>query len=309
MNLKWLKQHSLTAAVVAVFVIVLGALIWLQQKAASKRAQVDAALLEQQSTYDHLNQTKVAPSRENISAVQQDREQLDHLYSRLLQSVSHNIEVPADLGPVDFLQRMASSFARLHQLAEASGVKLPENFAFGFGRYESTLPAKNLSPEDTKRVLVLLVKQLTAIEHASQLLMSSHVAVIDGIRRAEVEPGGGTASGADSLDATVRTEANALYQVLPFEFEFKCTGDALRTFLDSLTKADLFFAVRRLQITGETPTGEKTYAGPGVAAPFAAAAAAPTGPNPSLLTVTVRIDLIEFPPPQPAKKAAGKSRA
>ena len=44
-------------------------------------------------------------------------------------------------------------------------------------------------------------------------------------------------------------------------------------------------------------------------APFAAAAAAPTGPNPSLLTVTVRIDLIEFPPPQPAKKAAGKSRA
>jgi hypothetical protein len=312
MNLKWLKQHSLTAALVAAFVVVLGVLIWLQQKAASKRAEVDAALLEQQSQYEHLNQQKVAPSRENIDSVKRDREQLDHLYGQLLGVVSHNIEVPADLRPVDFLQLYASSIARLHHVAEAWGVKVPEGFAFGFGRYVGTLPAKNLSADDTKRVLVLLVKQLTTIDHVSQLLMSNHVAEIDAIRRAEVEPGGGAAGGSDALDAGVKTEANALYQVLPFEFDFKCTGDSLRNFLNSLTKADLFLAVRRLQITGESPTTEKSSTGPGPAAPIGVA---PTGPNPSLLAVTVRIDLIEFspppppPPPQPAKKAAGKSRA
>ena len=218
MNLKWLKQHSLTVGFVAAFVVVLGVLVWLQQKAGSKRAQVDAALLEQQSQYEHLNQQKVAPSGENIDAVKRDCEQLDHLYGQLLGAVSHNIEVPADMRPVDFLQLMASSIARLHHVAEGAGVKLPEGFAFGFGRYVGTLPSTNHS------VLARLFEQLTAVDHISQLLMSNRVTEIDAIRRAEVEPGGGAMAGADALEAVVRPDANALYQVLPFEFEFKCTG-------------------------------------------------------------------------------------
>jgi hypothetical protein len=68
----------------------------------------------------------------------------------------------------------------------------------------------------------------------------------------------------------------------------------------------LFFAVRRVQVTGETPTTEKTPTGPGAAT---VAAVTPTVLKPTLLTVTVRIDQIEFPPPQPAKKEAGKPGA
>jgi len=309
MNLKWVKQHALTAGFVAAFVVVLGVLIWMQQTAASKRAEVDAALQEQQSQLEHLLQQKVAPSRENIDVTKQDREQLDQLYGRLLGTVSHNIEVPSDLRPVGFLQFMASSFSRLHQAAEAAGIKLQDGFAFGFGRYAGpppTLPARNLSPDDTKRVLTLLVKQLTAIDHISMLLISNHVAEINQIRRADVEPGAGGTLGAESLETAIKTDPNALYQVLPFEFEFKCSGDALRAFLNSLTKADLFFAVRRVQVTGETPTTEKTPTGPGAAT---AAAVTPPLLKPTLLTVTVRIDQIEFPPPQPAKKEAGKPGA
>jgi hypothetical protein len=52
-----------------------------------------------------------------------------------------------------------------------------------------------------------------------------------------------------------------LYQVLPFEFQFKCSGDALRGFLNSLTKADLFFAVRRCRSPVKRPTTEKTPRG------------------------------------------------
>ena len=307
MNLKWLKQHLLTVAFVAAFVIILAVLIWLQQKAASKRARVDAALLEQQSQYDHLNQQKVAPSHENIEAIKRYREQLNHLYGQLLEAVSHDIEVPSDLQPVDFLQLMASSFDRLHRAADAAGVKLPDGFAFGFGRYVGALPAKNLSPEDTKRVLALLVKQLTAIDQISLLLMSNHVAEIDQIRRAEVEPGA-QSGGINALEARIKTDPNALYQVLPFEFEFRCSGDALRAFLDSVSKAQLFLAVRRLQITGEIPTTEKSSTGTGAAA-AAGTPATSTVSKLSPLTVTVRIDLIEFRPPQPARKEAGKPRA
>ncbi len=312
MNLKWLKQNVLTAGFVTAFVVVLGVLIWLQQAAASKRAHVDAALQEQQSQFDHLRQQKPAPSRENIDVIKQDREQVDRLYGRLVGAVRHNVEVLPDLRPVGFLQLMASSFSRLHQAAEAAGIKFQDGFAFGFGRYagaSSTLPAKNLSPEDTKRVLSLLVKQLTAIDQISSLLISNHVAEINQIRRAEVEPGGGGPQGGESLDASIKADPNALYQVLPFEFQFKCSEEALSGFLNSLTKADLFLAVRRLQVTGETPAAGTTATGPGAATADAAAAATPTLPKPTLLSVTLRIDLIEFPTLQPARKEAGKPGA
>jgi hypothetical protein len=310
MNLKWLKQNMLTVGFVTAFVVVLGVLIWRQQVAASKRASVNAALQERQSQFNHLLQQKPAPSRESIDVVKQDREQVAQLYGRLVGAVSHNIEVPPDLRPVGFLQLMASSFSRLRQAAEAAGIKPQDGFAWGFGRYvgaSSTLPAKNLSPEDTKRVLTLLVKQLTAIDQISTLLISNHVAEIVQIRRAEVEPGGG---GGESLDAAIKADPHALYQVLPFEFQFKCSGETLRGFLNSLTKSDLFLVVRRLQVTGETPATEKTPTGPGATAATAAATATPTILNPTLLSVTMRIDLIEFPTPQqPILKETGKPRA
>lgn len=308
MNLKWLKQNALTVGFLTAFVIVLAVLIWLQQTAASKRAGVDAALQEKESQLKQLLLQKPAPSRESIDAIKQDREQVDQLYGRLVGAVSHSIEVPRDLDPVGFNDRMASSFHRLRQGAETVGIKLPDGFAFGFGRYASTLPAKNLSPEDTKRVLTLLVKQLAAIDQISTLLISNHVAEIVQIRRAEVEPGGGggATAGGESLDVSMKTDPNALYQVLPFEFQFRCSGEALRGFLNSLTKADLFLAVRRLQVTGEPPMTEKTSTSPGASA---ATAAAPTILKSTLLTVTVRIDLIEFPTPQPTRKEARKPGA
>lgn len=313
MNLKWLKQNALMVGFVAAFVVVLGVLIWLQQAAASQRSEVDAALQEQQSKLGQLLLQKPAPSRESIEVIKQDREQVDQLYKQLLGAVGQNIEVPPDLRPVSFLQLMASSFSRLHQAADAAGIKFQDGFAFGFGRYagaSSTLPAKNLSPDDTKRVLTLLVKQLAAIDQISMLLISNHVAEIDLIRRAEVEPGGGGGQAAgESLDAAVKAAPNALYHVLPFEFQFKCSEEALSGFLNSLTKANLFFAVRRLQVTGEPPTAENTATGMGASTTTAAAAPIAMVPKVSLLSITIRIDLIEFPTRQPARKEAGKPGA
>ncbi len=100
--------------------------------------------------------------------------------------------------------------------------KIVDGFAFGFSRYAGTpptIPARNLSDEDTKRVVTLLVKQLSAIEKISSLLIESHVDDITQIRRSEVESGGGP----DALDVPIANDPRALYETLPFEFQFHCT--------------------------------------------------------------------------------------
>jgi hypothetical protein len=294
MNLAWLKKHAMIVGFVVAFVIVLGVVIWLQQQASGKKATIDGQLEEQTSELNHLSQTKPAPSKENIEILKQDRTQVDHLYQELLANVAHSrIHVPPDLRPVAFLQMMASQLAKLRQAADTAKVKIVDGFAFGFSRYAGTpptIPARNLSDEDTKRVVTLLVKQLRAIEKISSLLIESHVDDITLIRRSEVE----SSSGPDTLDVPIGNDPHALYQTLPFEFQFHCTPDALRDFLNSLTKSDWFFAVRKVQVVGEPPPpAEKQGITAHGAAPPPPAAVSP--PKRTLLAVTVRVDLIEFP--------------
>jgi hypothetical protein len=248
MNVKWLKQHAMVVGFVAAFVIVLGVVIWLQQDASGKKKDIDAALEEQMSQLSHLLQTKPAPTTANIDILKQDRAQVDHLYQELLANVAHSrIHAPPDLRPVAFLQMMASQLAKSRQAAEAAGVKIVDGFAFGFSRYAGsppTIPARNLSEEETKRVVTLLVKQLRAIEKITSLLIESRADDITQIRRSEVESSGGT----DTLDVPIVNDPQALYQTFPFEFQFHCTPEALRDFLNSLTKSDWFFAVRKVQV-------------------------------------------------------------
>ena len=305
MNIKWLKQNAVIIGFIAAFLIVLGVVIWLQQSASSKGAEVDTALEEQRSQLEHYTKQKPGPSHENIDLVKKDREQLAHLYEQLLATVGRSqIPTHSDLRAVNFLQQMASQVGRLRQAAETNNVKLADGFAFGFGRYAGSspqLPAKGLSEEETKHVLTLLVKQLRAIEQISLLLISSHVDEINQIRHSEAEPGSGASP--EALDIPITNDPKALYQVLAFEFQFTCTGEALRTFLNSLTKSEWFFAVRSMKVVGEAPSTEKLSPG------SSATAALATPPKPVRLSVIMRIDLIEFPDNQPAKQEAGKPGA
>lgn len=295
MNTKWLKKNALLLGFVGAFLVVVAALVWLQQRAAAKVQEFDNSLTEQIAQLNHLREMKPPPSRENIEVVKQSRQELEHLYNDLLAVVGHSeIQTQEFVRPVGFLQLMASRFARLRQNAEKNRVKLPEGFAFGFSRYVGpppTLPARGLSESDTTNVLTQLTKQIAAIEKLSDLLIQSRPDEIAQIRRAEVEPG---SPSADAMDVPASNNPKSLYEMLPFEFRFAGTTDALRNFLNSLSQSDWFFAVRSVQVAGEQPAA--AGAGETTAAAEAMGAAKRT-----VLNVIVRIDLIEFPQ-QPAAK-------
>jgi len=300
MNTKWLKDNALLLGLVAAFLIVIGVLVWLQQKAAGKVQEMDSSLAEQLSQYNHLREMKPPPTPENINILKQNRQDLERLYDDLLAKVgSSQIQTQQVAQPGEFLQLLASKFANLRQTLKTSGVKAPEGFAFGFSRYIGGVgaapspPAKGLSPQETTNVLTQLSRQLDAIEKISDLLIKSRPDEITQVRRAEVDPG---SLSADALDIPVSNKG--LYEVMPFEFRFAGTTDSLRNFLNSLSKSDWFFAVRSVQAAGEQPTtpGVGETGGP---APTAAEAGG-LGKK-MLVNVIVRIDLIEFPPRPPGK--------
>jgi hypothetical protein len=274
------------------FLLVLGALVWLQQQAAAKRQEIDNQLAEQLSQRDHFVQATPPPTRENIDILKRDREHLDLLHNEMLTAIGHSqLQTQEVIRPGGFLQLMAAQIGRLRQSAEKNTVKLPEGFAFGFSRYvgpSSRPPAYGLSEQETTNVLARLQKQLRAVEKLSQLLIESRVDEIAQIRRSEVEPG---SSSQDALDIPISVDPKGSYETLPFELRFACTTEALRTFLNSLSKSDWFFAVRSVHVTGPTPATEATTT-------------AETTARRTVLNVTIRVDLIEFPPKPPAKPSA-----
>jgi hypothetical protein len=150
-------------------------------------------------------------------------------------------------------------------------------------------------------VLEQLTKQLQAIEKLSELLIESRVDEISQIQRAEVEPG---APSTDAFNVPISTDPTGQYETLPFEFRFASTTPALRTFLNKLSQSEWFFAVRYVQVTGETPSGTASdQGGPGSASASGTAASQRRAP----LRVTARIDLVEFAPKPEAKPGSEKT--
>jgi len=299
MNLRALQKHLIMIIAGTVFLVALGGIIWLWQRAAAEKADIVSQLEDQQAQLNSLLATKPAPSPENIKALKDEREQVNELFAKLQEGTLRPTIAATSLENGDqFRQLLNETVTRLESQAGRNRVKIPDNFRFGFSRYESESPCKpGVSPEECKKTLEPLGKQLFAIEKLSDLLMESHIDEITHIRRTEVDPG---AQGTDALDVQFTKDPKGLYQLYPFEFEFICDTKALRVFLNNLANAQSIFTVRAVKIDSATTTGG------GAPGTVSAESAPSTVPVQTVehrrLTVTVRIDLVEFIPATPPAK-------
>ena len=294
MNLSRLKRHSVLLVFVTLFVAVLGAIIWLERNASDDESRIEADLADQQQQLRELQGHNPYPSSENIKALKQDREQLAALYGALQHQLAGDTvpEAPLD-NEIDFSQRLRVTLQELSDAASRANVTTPADFAYGFSRYVATFPCRNppARPEDCRRILVLLAKQLAVVEKLGLMAITNGVEGITEIHRTEVEPG---PPSADALPVAVVHDPRALYDSMPFEMQIVCNTRALQAFLNSLSQSDWFFAVKTLKIASESVPGAIspsaiTYT-PGQPAPVPQKSPARTH-----LVVTLRIDLVEFP--------------
>jgi Tfp pilus assembly protein PilO len=300
MNLRGLQKFLIPIIAGVVFLVALAGIIWLWQKASADKADVQQQLEQEQQQLEGLRGQKPAPSTENMDALKRQREEIAKLYSRLQEGTTRPLFVATNLvRDIQFKQILGETADRLSKQAVRNAVKTPDNFLYGFSRYDAEFPCKQsgASADECKKTLALLGKQLLAIEKLAGLLMESHADDIVRIRRTEVDPGG---SNPDVLDAPIFADPKGLYVQYPFEFEF--TGDVktLRTFLNSIANADEIFSVRTIKVdrtAGQITTGGSAVGSAGQ--PGAATEPARTIER-SRISATVRVDLIEFNPPAPA---------
>lgn len=273
MNIRWLKQNLTLALAGVVFVALLGGLIWLEHRATSAQNAVQEELESQQARLAQLQGLAPYPSQDNIKVVQTDHAQLQRLHAKLQQAVTQKQVNPPDAkSPIAFAQYLRRTVDSLEDQAQRGGLIVPTDFKFGFSQYASTLPCRSpgVKADDC---LQLLGKQLLIVERLTMLLISSQVYELNHIHRTEVEPG----AGADALASPPARSAKSLHEVTPFDLQFTCTPDALQTFINSVSQADMFFVIRNLKAEAQTAAkpGEQRR-----------------------LVVNMRLDVIEFPPPK-----------
>jgi hypothetical protein len=304
MNIGWLKRHLVVIAFAAVFLGLLGVIVWFEHNASTAKQHTEDELSDQQAQLQQLQSLNPYPSKQNGDALRHDREQLQTLFKSLQHDLGHDSITISNLqNEVDFSQRLREILQQLSDAATNEHVATPDQFAFGFSRYVSTFPCRNppARPEDCRQVLALLAKQLLVVQKLTLMIISNGVEAITAIRRTEVEPG---STSTDALSLPILHDPKSLYDSLPFEIQFTCNAKSLQAFLNSLSQSDWFFAVKSLKITSESATTSAATAAPVHASPGAPGAEPIKPSERNRLIVTARIDLVEFP----TLKEDGKKR-
>jgi Tfp pilus assembly protein PilO len=292
-NTRWLKRNFVVIIFVVVFVVLLGGIIWLEQAATARKAEVEADLSGKQEELKRLRSLDPYPSSDNIQILKRDREELQKLYGSLQKAVMQEpLEVAAMQSEIDFVDRLRKTQTELRDLANSRGVEIKQDFAFGFSRYDDIFPCRNpvLRPDECHRVLTLLAKQLAVVEKLTKLAISNGVDNIRMIRRTEVEQGVQFSS--DTMPGSITEDPKARYYRLPLDIQVTCSEKALQSFLNSLSQSDWFFTVETVKIGTEIPVVRTSAPG----TPPTATTAIPQYKH---LLVTMRIDLVEFPSPKP----------
>jgi hypothetical protein len=299
MNARWVKRNLVVIIFVAVFVALLGVIIWLEQKATARKTEIEADLSSQQEEFKRLRSLDPYPSPDNIQLLKRDHAELQKLYGSLQEAVMQDpLKVTDVQSEIDFVDRLRKTQTELRALANSHKVEIREDFAFGFSRYNDTFPCRNpgFRADECRRVLASLTKQLAVVEKLMKLAISNNVDGITAIRRTEVEPGVMPGSGSDTFTGPIAEDQKARYHRLPFDLQFVCTERALQSFLNSLSQSDWFFTVETVKIGTDVPMLRAR--GPDTS---------PTGttatPLHKQLLVTMRIDLVEFlsPKSRPAR--------
>lgn len=251
----------------------------------------------------HALQNKVPfPSDINLKSIKAGLEDYAARITSLRAQLA-GMQVPLDdkVTPQQFQDGLRTAVNDLRIKAEANGVKLPENFYFGFDQYQTQVPTERAAP--------YLHRQFLVIQALVTRLVDFKVTSIDGIVRPPLPQESQSAA-----TAPKKNDAEPVVVRFPFDVAFTAEQGKFRVAFNSLLGADQFLIVRSvgIQNTNALAPAKKGLAENASQAPnpFTASPGLPAKDQSSLqvilgrelLKANLRLEMLVFTPPEPAKK-------
>lgn len=186
------------------------------------------------------------PSQANIEATRTNVQTLEDNAALLRKEMNAGqITVEEGMEPLTWRALLTKRKKDLQDDARANNVGLPQQFSFGFQKYDDGTSPKNRS--DVKR----LTLQLKIVEQLCAIIFKSGAAAIESFAREEFEEGGAVMShgGAAGLE-TAAKEPVLLFTKEHFIIELKAREDALIALLNNLAASRMFTVVSFVRIAG-----------------------------------------------------------
>jgi hypothetical protein len=273
--MNFIKKNALLMGMVAVFIVLTSLsglfLSWQIQAYTTAAEQFSTKSAERTSLWAN----KPFPSAKNIEQLKLNKEKYEEALKEPLAELTKSAIPTSQIRDIDSYQTMMNSWQSMNDLLSLNGVQCPPKFLFGFDRYTS---GKFPKPEDTP----MLQKQLKITEEIIKLAAEAHLAEIVKIQRVTVEadaPAGNNASGKRGSQPVVKApvvhkpdqeplismgqdfayvnsiEQGYLYSTMPFTLEFKCSVEALRSFLNGLAHSRYILVPRLFNIESDNKKG------------------------------------------------------
>jgi hypothetical protein len=316
--MKNLSRFDLGMIIAFVIVALLGggAWYWLSGQLATAQSDASAAA----GDFDQYTKKEVyLPTGANVKTLQADIDlmtaQLDPLVKNELQSPGNLLPAIQQTDTVEWKHRLDDEVKALNGEAKISGIKVPDNFYYGFSRYLNTDPAQDATS--------VLSRQLLGVRTIADILIKAPVQAIVSVKRTyEEDPQGDfntphySANHDDSSELTGHSQeaSGGVYTAYPFEVEFDAKTESFRKIVNDLMKSPYVFVIRSILVQNsqldspKDPATLDAMAGPAATAPDpslinsspgAVAAAQPTVGVQYLfgnetLHIRMRVDLIDW---------------
>ena len=266
-----INRNMLLMVLAGVIVVLVAVAAFLLIRGFSQFSAQETTLRRSVHSLRHFYSEDPFASDENVERESRNADLLVDWYQRLTARLKEGEVAPERRSPSTFMRMFNEQANAWRERARKGGTICPDNFAFGFGRYQATgaLPA----PDDVPR----LVQQLEIIGELSDVLFEHRVKEIKAIHREEFDAAGGdTAAPAPAAravrnvrrssgrhGAAVRAagptsepdagvlKGDDLYARLHFEIDFSAREKALLQIINSLAAHPMFVVVTRLEFEKE----------------------------------------------------------
>ncbi len=301
--MSWFKDNPFLAGLTVITLIGAGALSYMIFQSASTYAAASESYTAAVAKLHSLQNKVPFPSQENLKAMQANIEGYSARITALQGQLS-SMEIPLDekITPQQFQDGLRTAVNDLRKSADANGVKVPENFYFGFDQYQTQVPTDQAAPA--------LYRQFRVIQSLVSRLVDFKVTSVDSV----VRPPIAEESAARTPAQPNKSEAAPAFIRMPFSISFTADPAKVRVAYNSLLAPEQFLIVRSLSLQNSSPQAPpKVSQDTSASSPanlFAPVADAKDGEKKSLqvilgrelLKVTLNLEMLDFPEPQVAKK-------